>query len=92
MPWTREDLVKEIDSVDEDRARLIARVAELEITNRNLTVTCEDRENAAQAYFADVIRATRERDNYRSALNDIAQGQTSGLAPDLYAYAILNPE
>ena len=30
MPWTREQLVKEIDSVNEDRARLIARVAELE--------------------------------------------------------------
>ena len=30
MPWTREQLVKEIDSVNEDRARLIARVTELE--------------------------------------------------------------
>jgi len=32
------------------------RTEELELTNRNLIKTCEDRENAAQAYFADQSR------------------------------------
>ena len=72
MPWTREQLVKEIDSVNEDRARLIARVGDEGIAEVILALNATVEGQTTAHYIAEALEGTQV------AVTGLAQGVPIG--------------